>query len=434
MTKLIHRILAATLSLQLTVFAGAAHAAITPALPQIPDKTFSLADYGAVGDGTTLNTEAFKKAIRAVREAGGGKLVIPKGDYLTLPFDLVSHLDLHLEAGATIQFPKDKSLYEKMYPLTPRPDYLSKMDGNNASLIYGDKLTDIALTGAGTIDGGGEAWWAAARDRTATVGPIHGRPKLIILTGCQRVHIDGLTIQNSPMWQVVPVMCSDVTLENLKVLAPQRSPNTDALNPTACTNVLIRNCDLSVGDDNIALKALGGPNANIWIENVHSKFGHGISVGSETYGGVHDVTVLNCTFDGGDNALRIKSARDRGNQLYNFTFSNITIDHVKNPILVTMYYSGSKVREAQPITATTPFLRNVKFNNITIRNAGNAGQILGLPEAPATDIVLSNVDIEADTGFKIQDTKGCIFDNVKISVKKGEKIIDPYKAGLTIKP
>src|SRR5690349_15236765 len=101
MTKLIHRMLATSLGFQLTVFTGVAHAAIKPALPQIPDKTFSLADYGAVGDGHTLNTEAFKKALQAVREAGGGKLVIPKGEYLTLPFDLVSHLDLHLDAGAT---------------------------------------------------------------------------------------------------------------------------------------------------------------------------------------------------------------------------------------------------------------------------------------------------------------------------------------------
>jgi polygalacturonase len=354
------------------------------------------------------------------------------------------------------------------------------MDGGNASLLFADKLTDIALTGTGTIDGGGEGWWGGGArggaggaggvgrgaapagrgaptppatppatpgammpdsffNRFATfpvaapaaraggrglaqVGQIRGRPKLILLTSSQRILIDGLTIQNSPMWQVVPVMCTDVTLENLKVNAPQRSPNTDALNPTACTNVLVRNCDLSVGDDNIALKALGGPNSNIWIENVHSKFGHGISIGSETYGGVHDVTVVNCTFDGGDNAIRIKSARDRGNQLFNFTFSNITIDNVKNPILITMYYSGSRTREVQPITATTPFLKNVKISDVKIRNAGNAGQILGLPEAPATNVVLTNVDIEADTGMTIQDVKGCIFDHVKIKVKSGEPI------------
>jgi polygalacturonase len=269
-------------------------------------------------------------------------------------------------------------------------------------------------------------------------GQIAGRPKILILTSCERVHLDGVHIQNSPMWQIVPVMCKDVTLENLTVNAPQRSPNTDALNPTSCTNVLIRNCDLSVGDDNIALKALGGPNSNIWIENVHNKFGHGISVGSEIPGGVHDVTVVNCSFDGGDNALRIKSGRDRGNaNISNFIYSNITINNVKNALFITMYYSGGRNRQEMPVTPTTPFLKNVKFDNIKITNTpgngSNAGQILGLPEAPATDVSLTNVSIEADTGFTIQDTKNCVFDNVSIKVQKGPAIIDPFKADLTTK-
>jgi polygalacturonase len=453
-------------------------APIKPPLPQIPAHSFTLTDFGAVGDGKTMNTEAFKKALHAVQEAGGGKLVVPKGEYLTLPLNLVSHLDLHLEEGATIQFPADLAAYSAMEPLLPRPPSVANMDGGNGSLFFGDKLTDVAITGAGTIDGGGQAWWnrngapgrggrgarggatqpgatgtppargqafagatppatrgAAGRGRgrvLAQTGQIFGRPKMVILTDCQRVYLEGVTLNNSPMWNFVPVMCTDVTIENVKVNAPQRSPNTDALNPTACTNVLIRNCDLSVGDDNIALKALGGPNSNIWIENVHSKFGHGISIGSETYGGVHDVTVLNCTFDGGDNGIRIKSARDRGNQLYNFTFSNITIDHVLNPILITMYYAGSRERQMQEVTPTTPFLKNVKISNVTIKNARNAGSILGLPEAPATNVVLTNVDIEAQTGMTVQDVKGCVFDNVKIKVQSGEPIIQSF-ADLTIK-
>ncbi len=498
MLTCLHRSIALAAAISLAALSAPARAddfklppQVKPALPNIPDKTFNFADYGANPDGKTMNTDAFKKAFAAIDKAGGGKLVLAKGTYLTLPLNLVSHLEIHLEEGALIQFPKDKALYSTMEPLAPRPDFVSNMDGGNASLLFGDKLTDIALTGKGTIDGGGAGWYAVPagapgantrapdlytfpalatllrpanfRDASPTfftggppatvpgvgapprgaggggrglaqVGQIKGRPKLLILTSCQRVLVDGLTIENSPMGQVVPVMCADVTLTNLTVIAPQRSANTDALNPTACTNVLIKNCDLSVGDDNIALKALGGPNSNIWIEDVRSKFGHGISIGSETYGGVHDVTVVHCTFDGGDNGLRIKSARDRGNQLFNFTFSDIKIDNVKNPIFVTMYYSGGMNRTPQPITATTPFLKNVQFHNITIRNGGNAGQILGLPEAPATDITLTNVDIEANTGFTVQDTKNCIFDNVKIKVKSGEAIIDKYKADLTIKP
>jgi polygalacturonase len=406
----------------------------TPALPKIPGNTFKLSDFGAVGDGKTMNTGAFQKALQAVDKAGGGTLVVPAGTYLTLPINLVSHLDLHLEKGATIQFPADQGAYAGMDALLPRPEALAKMDGGNASLLYGDHLTDVAITGEGTIDGGGSAWWnrAGARSATQPAGAIRGRPKMVILANSERIHLAGVTLSNSPMWNFVPVLCKEVTIEHVKVNAPQRSPNTDALNPTACTNVLIRDCDLSVGDDNIALKALGGADSNIWIENVHSGFGHGISIGSETYGGVHDVTVVNCTFDGGDNGIRIKSARDRGNQLYNFTFSHITIDHVIHPILITMYYSGSKVRQMEPVTATTPFLKNVKIRDVTIKNALDAGSILGLPEAPATDITLKDVSIEAQTGMTVQDVKNCVFDHVSIKVQKGEPIMQSF-ADLTIK-
>ncbi len=163
------------------------------------------------------------------------------------------------------------------------------------------------------------------------------------------------------------------------------------------------------------------------------KHGHGISIGSETYGGVHDVTVQNCTFDGGDNGIRIKSAHDRGNQLTRFSFSNITMDNVKNPIVIDMYYSGGKKRTIKEVTATTPFLSNVRISDVKITNSSNAGRILGLPEAAATDIILHNVSIESKTGMMISDVKLCTFDNVIIKTQKGEPIIKNY-ADLTILP
>ncbi len=272
-----------------------------PSLPQIPNQTFQITDFGGVGDGKTMNTDAFKKAIAAIEKAGGGRLVVPKGDFLTLPLNLISHLDIHLEEGATIQFPADLAPYASMEPLVHAPESLAKMDGGNSSLFYGEHLTDIAFTGSGTIDGGGAPWWKAqlkinpkkkaatapagatepattqeedtnnfvpADHATLITGHIKGRPKMVILTNCQRIHLDGLSLVNSPMWFFVPVQCTDVTIENVKVNAPAKSPNTDALDPTASTNVLIRNCDLNEGDDNVAVKAIGGPSSNIRIENV----------------------------------------------------------------------------------------------------------------------------------------------------------------------
>ena len=427
-------------------------------LPQIPDHTVKLTEFGGNGDGKTMNTEAFNKALAAIDKAGGGTLVVPKGVYVTLPITLVSHLNLHLDEGATIQFPTDLAAYTDMLPLALRPVALANMDGGNASLFYADHLTDIALTGTGTIDGGGAAWWKKRGKSTATsapatqdddatnhvstqpakplayTGPIRGRPKMFILNDCRRVHIDGLTLDNSPMWFFVPVHCTDVTIENVKVNSPQHSPNTDALDPTASTNVLIRNCDLDEGDDNVAVKAIGGPCSNIWIEGLHCKHGHGISIGSETYGGVHDVTVRDCTFDGGDNGIRIKSARDRGNDLTNFSYSNITMDNVTNPIVIDMYYSGGKVRTTKDVTPTTPHLSHVRISDVKITNSKNAGRILGLPEAPVTDVVLSNVSIEAKSPMTVNDVKGGVFDHVTIKIEQhGDAIVQNY-ADLTIKP
>ncbi len=428
----------------------AADPAATPALPLIPDHVFNLTDYGGTGDGKTLNTPAFKKAFAAIAQAGGGTLIVPAGDYLTLPFSLVSHLNLQLQAEAKIQFPRDLSAYDAMDVLPPRPQSLANMDGGNGALVLGDQLTDVAITGPGTIDGGGWAWWGKNKGLTtqstegqsitvgrpggrATVGKFIGRPKMIILTGCQRVHLDGPTLLDSPMWFFVPVQCTDVTIENVHVKAPARSPNTDALDPTASTHVLIRNCDLDEGDDNVAIKAIGGPCSFIRVENVRCGHGHGISIGSETYGGVHDVTVSHCTFNNGDNGIRIKSARDRGNQLFNFRFSDITMDNVTNPIVIDMYYSGGKARETRPVTPTTPILKNVEIRDVKIRGGKSAGRILGLPEAPVSDIRLTNIDITAQTGLIIQDVKNCVLENVNIRVSEGKPIVQS-NAEVVIKP
>jgi polygalacturonase len=461
------RSLLAAMALAISVAAAAqARAEDFPVfpLPQVPDHTFNLTDFGGNGDGKTMNTQAFNKALAAIDKAGGGTLVVPKGVFLTLPLNLVSHLNLHLEEGATIQFPTDLAAYADMDDLLPRPASLAHMDGGNSSLLYADHLTDIAFTGTGTIDGGGTQWWKkrsgkasttaasapaaqAAQDDDPTnhvstqpakplpvTGKIRGRPKMFILNDCRRIHIDGLMLSNSPMWFFVPVHCEDVTIENVKVNSPQHSPNTDALDPTASTNVLIRNCDLDEGDDNVAVKAIGGPCSNIWIEGLHCKHGHGISIGSETYGGVHDVTVRDCTFDGGDNGIRIKSARDRGNDLTNFTYSNITMDNVTNPIVIDMYYSGGKTRVTKDVTPTTPHLSHVRISDVKITNSKNAGRILGLPEAPVTDVVLSNVSIQAKSPMTVNDVKACEFDHVDIKIEQhGDAIVQNY-ADLTIKP
>ena len=240
---------------------------VKPALPIIPSRTFTLTDFGAVGDGHTLNTDAFKKAIAAVDQAGGGKLVVPKGVFRTLPFVLCSSLDLHLDEGAVIQAPDSFAAYG-----LPDPSTLHSQDEVKAQvktpdpLITGANLHDVALTGTGTIDGNGALWWAwserAARRQPGRI--VYRRPHLVVINGCQRLHVADITLTNSSMFHLVPRDITDLTIERVKVYAPFNAPNTDAIDPGPVTNALIRDCIVDTGDDDIVIKSGG---TNVLIEN-----------------------------------------------------------------------------------------------------------------------------------------------------------------------
>jgi polygalacturonase len=340
-------------------------------------------------------------------------------------------MDLHLDAGAVIQFPDKLSAYGLPDDASQATaDQIAKLRGDWKALITGDQLTDVSITGAGTIDGGGSVWWNVA----SPVGAIRARygndrPKLVILSNSSHLLFQGFTLQNSPMWQLVPTLCHDVTIEQLHVIAPARSPNTDAIDPMSCDNVLIRDCDLDIGDDNVAIKAINGPCTNILIEDLRCKHGHGISIGSETYKGIHNVTVRNCTFDSTANGIRIKSARDRGNQIYGFRFSDITMKNVTVAITLNMYYmdrSGGRSRGVMPITDSTPYLHDVQITNVTATGSQTAGEIIGLPESPVKDVILTNVKLEAAKGMTVRDAQGVVFNNVSVTAASGEAITSDH--------
>jgi polygalacturonase len=399
---------------------------IDPPPPVIPNQTFNLKDYGAVGDSKTWNTAAFAKAISAVQQAGGGQLIVPAGTYLTLPITLTSRLDLHLDPGSTILFPTDLTAYGLPDPAAASQDQIDAAAAKiPLSLIFGDHLTDVAVTGSGTIDGGGALWWKYSDKLSKNIpGQVHyDRPKLLILQNSRRLLIQGVTFTASPMWNVVPTLCQDVRVENIKTSEPEFSPNTDGVNPVACQNVLIRNCRLDDGDDCIAVKAIGGPCENILIENLTCLHGHGISIGSETYGGIHNVFVRHCTFNGTKIGIRIKSARDRGNQLFAFTFDDIQMHNVATAIDIDLYYHDKKGQTApQPITPTTPLLTDVQIHDVTATDIDRAGRIIGLPEQLIRDITLTNVQITSNTGLTIQDAKDITLTNTKITPAEGDPI------------
>jgi polygalacturonase len=406
---------------------------ISPALPVIPDHTFKLTDYGGVGDGTTFNTDAFTKAIAAVAQQGGGRLIVPEGVFLTMPFALTSHLDLHLEAGAVIQFPDKLEAYGlPTDPSEATPEQMTDLKTKWPSLISGHNLTDVAITGDGAIDGGGKPWWPlSAKGAGGKQHTPYGndRPVMLNITDCQRLHIAGVTIRNSPRYNLAPTLCHDVLVENVTITAPAHAPNTDAIDPMACDNVLIRNCVLDVGDDNVAIKAIEGPCFNILVENCRCLHGHGISIGSETYKGIHDVTVRDCTFEGTTNGIRIKSARDRGNDLRNFEFSDITMKDVGIAISINMYYmdrTGSRERTPMDVTASTPFLHHVVLSHVTASGSQTAGDITGLPESAVQDVVFNDVNISAVHGMVVKDAQKIVFKNVAINAVEGEPFTSEY--------
>jgi polygalacturonase len=422
----------------LTLWSGIAARADAPAAdpaadikvapPVIPDHKFNIVDFGGVGDGVKLNTDAFKKAIAAISAAGGGHLEIPPGIYMTLAFQLASHIDLHLDAGAVIKAPEAFAAWGLPDPATSTQDDLAQFAGGGA-IIYGRALTDVAITGSGTIDGSGQNFWIWS-DKAARRYPpgrlIYPRPTLVSLRGCQRLHIDGITLTNSPMFHLALGMHSqDLLIENIRVVAPSDAPNTDAIDPGG-ERIIIRHCEIDTGDDDVAIQ---GGSHGVLIEDLTCLHGHGISIGSGTLGGLSHIFVRRCTFDGTENGLRIKSYRGRGGEVHDINYSDITMKNVTRPFDINMLYNGNanvKVdigpRQANGLTRNIPFFHDIHFTNITVTRSPVAGRIIGLPEQLARDITFTNVQIQADRGFLVQDAKNVVFNNVQLKIAVGDSI------------
>ena len=389
-------------------------------LPQIPDRNFRITDYGAVADGKTLATDAIVKAIDAARTAGGGTVQISAGSFLTTPFSLTSKLNLHLDRGATLLLINTI----ETYPKTSR----SYIDW-----ISADRCSDIAITGEGTIDGQGQPWWDKYRKRGGVVpaGLLH-RPQMIRLSACSRVLIKDVTLTNSPNFHLIPDDCENVTIEHITIRAPSDAPNTDAIDPSGWSFHIV-DCTLDVGDDNIAIKAhrsarLDRPACeNFLIENCTFLHGHGMSIGGQTPGGLRGLVVRNCTFDGTEAGIRLKAARGQGGLVEDCSYENLTMRNVKVPIYITSYYPSIPADvendPAQPISPTTPIWRNIRITDLTGTHCGEAGRMLGLPEMPISDVVLTNVHLSAAKGLRIVNARQIQFVSSTVTSQKGPGLI-----------
>jgi polygalacturonase len=405
---------------------------ITAALPVIPDAKFNLADFGGIGDYQKDNTQAFKDAVAAIAKAGGGHLIVPAGTYKTLPFALTSHMDLHLDAGATIKAPDNFADYGIPDPNEPLPDGGGRggFGGRPPAPLIScpPNTTDLAITGSGTIDGSGAMFWIWS-DKAARRYPpgrrVVARPSLVSLSGVQRLHVDGITLTNSPMFHLVP-RGQDITIENVRVVAPSDAPNTDAMDPGG-TRIVIRNCEIDTGDDDVALQS---GSHDVLIEDLTCLHGHGISIGSPTRNGLSHIIVRRISFDGTDNGLRIKSYRGNGGEVHDIQYSDITMKNVRRPFDINMLYNGNAntptdvgPREANGQTQAIPNFHDIHITNLTVTRSPLAGRILGLPEQLANNITFTNVKIQANRGFLVQDAKDITFDNVQIDAAVGDPIV-----------
>jgi polygalacturonase len=360
--------------------------------------------YGAKPDGTTKNTKAIQAAIDDCAKSGGGIVKLSGGVFLSGPIVLKSNTTLDLDKGTTLLGSPDHT------------DYPAKTEfraPGTQSLVSATNAQNIAITGSGTIDGNGESWWVKARatHNAGVVGAVKFRPRLVVFDHCKHVRIEGVTIQNSPSWQVVPYYTDDTVIRNVRILAPQHSPNTDAIDPFSSSNMIIDHVYADVGDDNIAIKSgiinspgPDEPSKNITITDCEFMHGHGLSIGSEIAGGANNIHAERIHFKGTDQGIRIKANRDRGNQVYNISFKDITMEDVKTSILISEYYPKvlpeGEVAPA-PITRLTPFFHDITIENISSVKSGTAGVIVGLPEAPVKNVVLKNINITAEKGMTI---------------------------------
>jgi polygalacturonase len=450
--------------------------------PVFKKDTFNIIKFGAKPDGVTLNTKAINDAIIACNKKGGGVVLVPEGFWLTGPVELKSNVNLHLKRNAVLQTTDDFSQFKL---LAGNWEGLPQM--RNQSPISATNATNIAVTGFGIIDGNGDAWRMVKKEKlsesnwkklVASGGLLSDdkktwypsekslkgsryknpgaispektaafydsvkdflRPNLLVFTNCKKVLLEGVTFQNSPAWNVHPLMCQDVTVRNIQVKNPWYAQNGDGIDIESCKNVSIENSTFDVGDDGLCIKSgrdaegrkRAMPTENVIIRNCIVYAAHGgFVVGSEMSGGARNIWVDNCTFVGTDIGIRFKTTRGRGGVVENIFISNISMkDIIGEAILFDMYYeakdpiplAGEKVAppkvETKPVTEETPVFRNIWVNNVVCNGAEKAIFVRGIPEMNVQNIFLENMTLQAKHGLDMTEGTGISLKNIALYTK-----------------
>jgi len=420
---------------------------------------FNVTKYGAKNDSSKLATEAIKKAIAAASKVGGGTVYFPAGKYLTGPIHLKSNITLFIDAGAELHFSDNFDHYLPMVE--------SRWEGtevtNFSPLIYANNVENIAIIGRGTIDGHGKNWWrfsevevkkltedskwqkefkrlnpnVLAPDLPGWIERGFLRPPFIQFLNSKNIQIKDVKIQNSPFWTINPQYCENINVDGITLINPP-SPNTDGINPESCKNVRIANCYISVGDDCITIKSgkdrsgrkVNIPAENYVITNCTMLKGHGgVVIGSEMSGGVKNIAITNCIFDGTDRGIRLKSARGRGGVVEDIRVNNVIMRNIRDQaIVMDMQYAKTTL---EPVSERTPIFRNIHISDITA-STNRAGFLNGLEEMPLENISFTNVNMTANNGFLIKNAKDISFNNVQVNSKSSAVVTAENVSNLQI--
>ena len=454
--------------------------------PVIPSLSVSIQDFGGNGNGTFLNTEAFAAAIEHLSSKGGGHLVVPAGVWRTGPIEIKSNIDLHVEHGAVVVFDPSLDLY---------PVINTSFEGLDTrrcvSPLHAQGAKNISITGGGTFDGSGEYWRAAKKSKmndaqwkkqskmpgyisedgsawypdkafyeaSLTTNGLNVlaqprpdeeikrflRPVMVSLRDCENVLLEDCLFQNSPAWNIHPLMCRNLIIKNITVRNPEYSQNGDGIDIESCTNTVLVNSTFDCGDDGICIKSgkdadgrrRGIPCSNLIVDGCTVYHGHGgFVVGSEMSGGVKNVKVSNCRFLGTDVGLRFKSRRGRGGVVEGIWINDITMtDIVTEALLFDLFYmnksateaaeDGSKPAEEPAFTAdeTTPSFRDIHISDVVCSGAARAMYFNGLPEMPVKGIEIKDCEISAKKGIDIRWSEDVTLQNVKVDAADGKPLV-----------
>ncbi len=410
---------------------------------------FNVLDYGAQNQGSAPSTDAFRAAIGAARQAGGGTVYIPAGDYVSGPIELFSNITLYIDAGAVLHFPATR------LPLTPGRQQGIEVP-TPVPLIGGHDLENVAVIGRGMLMSSNADWLKLhPREQRsgANIGSANGpnwerlladlnahkpisraeydaagtelRPSFIRFMNSKNVLIDGLHIVGSPMWTVHLLYTENADVENM-VIETYPGVHTDGVVIDSSRFVRLANDYIDTGDDGIVIKSgkdadglrVNRPTADVTITNCTVHHAHGaVTIGSETSGGVRNVVASNITAVDTENGIRIKSARGRGGVVQDLRFDNWTMENVGAAITINNYYmmEGEKPTAQQPVSITTPVFRNIAISNVTVNGAKILINVLGLPEMPVENVHINNVMGTGKVGLLADETDDLELHNVQLN-------------------